>query len=494
MSAKVILRQCDSYDPNLISRIVLEGLDELDVHPRGRTLIKPNAVIAHPKYFAHAFTRSEFLDGVLAAVRQRDEAITDLTVGERCGITIPTRYSFANTKYPAVIRKHGAHTAYFDEELQVERRLLNPHALRESIYIPQTVARAEFMINLPKLKAHPWTKMTCALKNYIGIQDDRHRLIDHDFGLNHKIVDLQEVIHSDFIAVDAIIAGQKTMLTPIPFKLNLIVMGTNSVALDAIAARILGLNPVEVDHLRLAYERHLGPIDLSEIEVSGDVSLEEAIDRARGFGLTLDRVEEIFNGRSNIQTHVGRSPMTEGDGYCWGGCPGSLFEAMQVIQAMQPNVYREVKPMHFVFGDYRGSIEAKANEPVVFMGDCAQFDGTIKGHKITIESRYIHRQHLQPAQAKSSDVVSKMITSFINRIRHTGQPAVRVKGCPVSVAENALYLSMLGGTKNPYLSPDIAVSFIYHYLIARLARWWKTGPGAKSIETLPIPESDQTAA
>ena len=203
MSAKVILRHCATYDPNLISRIVLEGLDELDVQPRGRTLIKPNAVIAHPKYFAHAFTRSEFLDGVLEAVGQRDEAITDLTVGERCGITIPTRYSFANTKYPAVIRKHGAHTAYFDEELQVERRLLNPHALRESIYIPQTVARAEFMINLPKLKAHPWTKMTCALKNYIGIQDDRHRLIDHDFGLNHKIVDLQEVIHSDFIAVDA---------------------------------------------------------------------------------------------------------------------------------------------------------------------------------------------------------------------------------------------------------------------------------------------------
>ena len=43
---------------------------------------------------------------------------------------------------------------------------------------------------MPKFKAHPWTTVTFSMKNYIGIQDDRHRLIDHDQKLNEKVADL----------------------------------------------------------------------------------------------------------------------------------------------------------------------------------------------------------------------------------------------------------------------------------------------------------------
>ena len=85
--------------------------------------------------------------------------------------------------------------------------------------------------------------MTLSLKNFIGIQDDRHRLVDHTSFLEHKIADLQEVIQPRFIAIDAITAGQKMMLTPTPFDLGAIVMGTNSCAVDTVGCHMVHVEP-----------------------------------------------------------------------------------------------------------------------------------------------------------------------------------------------------------------------------------------------------------
>jgi len=88
------------------------------------------------------------------------------------------------------------------------------------------------------------------MKNYIGLQDDRHRLIDHDHHLNQKVADLQYIIQPQFIAADAIIAGQGRMLTPLPYDLKLIIMGNNQVAFDAVCCQIIGIDPLSVEHIR----------------------------------------------------------------------------------------------------------------------------------------------------------------------------------------------------------------------------------------------------
>ncbi|MFH0824293.1 MAG: DUF362 domain-containing protein, partial [Pseudomonadota bacterium] len=194
MKHKVLIMRCDEYDPSLISAIVRKGMDELGVTPRGKTLLKPNCVIAHPEIFPHAFTRSEVIDGVLGAVRDGGQAITELSVGERSGITVPTRFCFKMAGYDQVIRRHGVRASYFDETKQVPVTLTAKDRLRDLIYVPEPIAECDFLINMPKFKAHPWTRLTLCLKNYIGIQDDRHRLLDHNTYLEHKIADLQEVI------------------------------------------------------------------------------------------------------------------------------------------------------------------------------------------------------------------------------------------------------------------------------------------------------------
>ncbi|MCP3953698.1 MAG: DUF362 domain-containing protein, partial [Desulfobacterales bacterium] len=85
---KVMIMRCSDYDPRKIEGIVKEGMQELGVRPSGRVLLKPNTVAAHPELFPHAFTRKEVLDGTLGAVKAGAQNITELAVGERCGITI----------------------------------------------------------------------------------------------------------------------------------------------------------------------------------------------------------------------------------------------------------------------------------------------------------------------------------------------------------------------------------------------------------------------
>jgi len=254
--------RCDEYDPEKIRGIVKEGMEDLGVRPSGRILLKPNVVIAHPEIFPHAFTRKEFLDGVISATKARAEGAKEIALGERSGITLPTRFTFKMAGYPEVIKKHRIKTYYFDEVKQVPVELKKNRRLRDQIFIPKPIARCDFLINLPKFKAHPWCRLTLSLKNFIGIQDDRHRLVDHNIFLEHKIADLQEVIQPKFIAIDAITAGQRMMLTPTPFPMGAIVMGTNSCAVDTVGCHMVHVDPKELIHLRFASERGFGPADL----------------------------------------------------------------------------------------------------------------------------------------------------------------------------------------------------------------------------------------
>lgn len=479
MKPRVILRNCREYNPDRIAGIISEGMEELGIRPLNRTLVKPNVVIAHKRYYPHAFTRPEFLDGLFTALKRRGEDVTELMLGERSGITIPTRYAFSEAGYPAILHRHGVRARYFDEEPQIKLQLTCPPALRPLIYVPRSVVECDFFVNAPKFKAHPWTKVTFALKNLIGIQDDRHRLIDHDYMLESKIADLQQVVSPDFIAIDAIKAGQKTMLTPVPFPLGLIVMGVNPVATDVVCSHIVGLDPGEVTHIRLASERGLGSLDLNKIDISGDMTLEEARARAEGFELTLGTVEDIFNvPHSNITTHAGAPPDPDRYNYCWGGCPGSLFEAVQIIKGIQPGVYQEVRPLHVAFGDVRErAIDTKKGERILFMGDCAMFHGEIAGQLIHIDSLYISREKKDPRHARTSDLLMKILKVILLLIGNPGKPIIRVPGCPVSVAENVLFVASLGHTKNPYIDRHIFIRFSYSYLISRAVRFFRVTPG-----------------
>ncbi len=462
----VILRHCDAYDATVVQGLVRDGLDRLGLRPFGRTLVKPNVVAAGAR-FPHAYTRPEFVEGVVRALRERAAPnLEEIAVGERSGITMPTRFTFREAGYDAMAaRVPGLKLYRFDECTQVEVPLYHPARLRDSLFTPEPVARADFFVNCPKFKAHPWTTVTFSMKNYIGIQDDRHRLIDHDHKLDEKVADLQYIVQPQFIAIDGIIAGEGRMLTPIPFDLKLVAMGNNQVAFDAVCCRIIGVDPLTVPHIRLAYERGFGPVDLGAIDIVGDLSLDDAKKRAHGFRVGLVRVEDYFKG-SNIAAYSGKPPSDTTE-YCWGGCPGAMEEAIEIMRLFDTRTDAKLPKMHIVFGDYQGNVDAKPGERVVLIGDCATYGGKVHGHDVPLKSLYVDRSKKSPHEAGDVDIFAKIAKTNYRMWKSRKDDVFRMEGCPVSVAEQVLMLVKMGGLKNPYFDPSQALSFTNAYFKKR---------------------------
>lgn len=486
---KVILRSCREYDADKIRQIIREGLEELGLKPSGRTLVKPNLVAAGP-LFPYAFTRPEFGEGVLRALQDvGGDAMTELAAGERCGITVPSRVAFKDSGWDDMLGRLKIKKYHFEEEQQVEIPLTHEQRLRDYVFTPEPIARADFFVNCPKFKAHPWTTVTFSLKNYIGIQDDRHRLIDHDHKLNEKIADLQHIIQPQFIAIDAITAGEGRMLTPTPFDMGMIIMGNSQVAFDAVCCNIIGLDPNTVDHIRLAKEHGFGTTNLADIDITGDVTLEQAKARAKGFKVGLIRVEKYFEG-THISAYAGPPPESEAGDYCWGGCPGAIEEAIEILRVFDKQTDEKMPRLHVVFGAYDGQIPAKPGEKVVFIGDCATWKGELHGKPIAVESVYKPREAMDPHVASMEDVFVKLAKAGA-KLRGD---VIRLEGCPVSVSEQVLALVTIGHLKNPFFDPRMAGGFTRGYLgwksrtllnLLQRKRYQQNGPFAERGDAAP---------
>lgn len=471
MKHKVLIMRCNDYDPQKIAGIISEGMEALGVKPSGRILLKPNVVIAHPEVFPYAFTRKEFLDGVISATKARAEDVKEISVGERSGIIIPTRYNFKNAGYDEVIRKHKIKTYYFDEVRQVPVEINGEKSLRKKLFVPQPLTQTDFLINLPKFKAHPWCRLTLSLKNYIGIQDDRHRLVDHNPWLEHKIADLQEVIQPKFIAIDGIIAGQKMMLTPTPFHLGAIIMGVNSCAVDTVGCHMVHVDPVDLIHLRFAAERGFGPMDLDEIEVGGDFPLDEIQEKTVDFEFCMERIDDYFRDDSNLSCTVGSFPEAHSPDYCWGGCPGALQEAMHIFRGFYPDVDKKMQKTRCVIGRVEGPLDLDEDERIIFAGSCTSWKGKIDGQDVKIESSYKRYREVDENKTKSNDMLLKTFKALWHIWMKRSSRYIHAKGCTLSVAELVNYLSGFAKIKNPHFDLRLLIPLSIAYWQMRFHRF-----------------------
>lgn len=472
---KVMIVRCDLYEPAYIADIIKEGMKELGAIPHGKTMVKPNAVFCHHELFRHAPTRWEFLEGLLMATKDMGKNITQLSVGERSGITIPTRYVFKQAGFSRVLKRQKVKAIYFDEHKQVPLALTRPENLRKEIFVPEPVAECDFLINAPKFKGHPWSKMTLSLKNYIGIQDDRHRLIDHNSFLEHKIADLQDAISPGFIAVDAITAGQGGMLAPIPIHLGAIVMGTNPCAVDTVGCHMANVDPRSVVHLDLAAKRGIGPIDLQDIEVIGDYPLEKVQERTKDYKSLYMPIDKAFEENKKIRCIVGKFPEEHSKDYCWGGCPGSLTEMWTLSETFYPDTENRMKKrMVYVVGDVSGDLDVAEDEIVFFVGDCAKFDGFLNGKKTKIEGDYKTTAQANPRKAGSNDMLLKIIQAKTHALleKVVKKPYIHIRGCPLSVAQLVSYYCTTFGIPDFNFDRRLVFGLNLSYLQMRANRFF----------------------
>lgn len=142
------------------------------------------------------------------------------------------------------------------------------------VRVGRSVMEADVVINVPVLKTHRSTLLSACLKN-VGVgcatREEKKRL--HRLGIDEGLVDVYSIVRPRFNVVDGIVAleGDGPNLPPGKSKpLGLLVAGCDGLAVDSVCAKIMGIDPVKVKHLRLAYQKGLGVIDLEEIEVRGE--------------------------------------------------------------------------------------------------------------------------------------------------------------------------------------------------------------------------------
>jgi uncharacterized protein (DUF362 family) len=133
----------------------------------------------------------------------------------------------------------------------------------------------ENIIHLPTVKTHIFTTTTGAMKNAFGGLLNEHRHWTHPV-IHETLVDLlmiQQQIHPGLFAVmDGTFAGDGPgPRCMVPHVKNVLLASADQVAIDAVAAKLMGLDPLSIKFIRLAHEAGLGVGDPREIELVGDL-------------------------------------------------------------------------------------------------------------------------------------------------------------------------------------------------------------------------------
>jgi uncharacterized protein (DUF362 family) len=151
-------------------------------------------------------------------------------------------------------------------EDRIKIEIPNGDALKD-ITVPRLVTESA-IISAAKMKTHTATKVTLGMKNMFGLLPDKMKFMYHAKGISKVIVDINTVIKPQLTVVDGFVAMEgKGPTAGSPVKMDLIVAGRDVVATDATCARIMGIDPQNISHIRTAHQKGLGNID--EVETVG---------------------------------------------------------------------------------------------------------------------------------------------------------------------------------------------------------------------------------
>jgi len=248
--------------------------------PKGNdTALKIN--ISWHYFYPGCSTTPWQLDGVISTLLE-DGYCKERLYGchNRTVVVSARRGERANKHKQVVAGKYGLRNIHLyekDEEwiryTPQAKMLVLDKVYPEGIRIPKRLVGSN-VIHLPTMKTHVFTKMTGAMKNAFGglLFEKRH----WTHGVIHEtLVDLlqiQKEIHPGLFALmDGTFAGDgpgPRCLTP--HVKNYILASGDMVAIDAVAAKMMGFDPLSIRFIRLAHEQGLGCGNVNEIELVGE--------------------------------------------------------------------------------------------------------------------------------------------------------------------------------------------------------------------------------
>lgn len=286
-AAKIFVRSTKGGVRNAVEQ-VFDGCGIDGSFAARDAFIKVNGI----DFKAMCFTDPEVLEATLAVLR--DLGAGRIRVMENCTQGNFTRLVFKETGYGAICKKFGVKPLFLDEgkprKVMLEKMGYEVGVnsqLSPLIDDPESA----LYINIPKLKTHSMSTVTLGIKNQFGMIDQADRIRDHNYLLHTKFVDILKIFRPTMTMVDGIHAVYNghypaaAHLAQSIEKMDILLGGRDTVAVDTVGSRILGYDISEVEHVKLAAEAGLGCGDMSKIKIDGDAPI---TDKKYNFDILMD--------------------------------------------------------------------------------------------------------------------------------------------------------------------------------------------------------------
>ena len=273
-----------------LSDVIGRGLRDLGVDVRGRRVfLKPNLV----EYDAGApiNTDPRVVAGAIVAFRRAGAA--QVVVGEGPGHRRDTEYLLTATGLIDYLRDERVRFVDLNHDDVREVPLRSRFTGLDRLALPATLLASDFIVSMPKLKTHHWAGITASMKNFFGAVPGAvygwPKNVLHLRGIDYSILDLNATIAPHLGILDGItgMEGDGPIMGRAR-QVGFVGMSRDLVALDATAARVIGLEPGRLRYLREA-GRFLGNLDERRIEQIGEST--------RRYATTFDVVDRFKEAR-----------------------------------------------------------------------------------------------------------------------------------------------------------------------------------------------------
>ena len=216
--------------------------------------IKPNLVSPTEASYG-ATTHPEIVAGIIEYLQER--SCQHIVMLESSWVGDKTSESMEVCGYDKLVEKYQV--PFWDMQLDESSEV---DCAGMKLQICSSVKKLDFLINVPVLKGHCQTKITCALKNMKGLIPNKEKRHFHKLGLHKPIAHLNVGIHQDFIVVDNICGDLDFEDGGNPVVMNRIWTATDPVLCDAFVCQMLYYRKEDVPYLVVAEELGVGSADL----------------------------------------------------------------------------------------------------------------------------------------------------------------------------------------------------------------------------------------
>lgn len=243
----------------MVSELLTNLKIEKNLDKKTKIGIKPNLVVAKPSS-SGATTSPEMVSAVIEYLQAA--GFNSICILEGSWVGDRTSSAFQVCGYEEISKRYNV--PLYD----LQKDGFKTYDVKGmKINVCDRIMDIDYLINMPVLKGHCQTNITCALKNLKGCIPNTEKRKFHSMGLHKPIAYLNKIIKNDLIIVDGLMGDLDFEEGGNPVQMNRIISGTDPVLIDSYVAELMGYEIKDISYIEIADEIGVGSSDLHDANI-----------------------------------------------------------------------------------------------------------------------------------------------------------------------------------------------------------------------------------